>query len=293
MQCSRIAIPACLAAIAGLLVPSIADGKPRRGLVYAGATVQDMPFSLELTRSGKRVVSASMFVDGECDDGKPIRYYATIEVEAQRPQFVAIGDHRSSGGRIARTGRFSASGIGSEPFGDVEAIMSERLTGRVRRGTAQGTYRAEITMVDGAGQTRSSCTTGTLKWGARSERGRFFAGLTDLDMPVVVELDRARRSVEDLRIGWGALCTPPETGAWLVPDHLVDFRLTSGAFGATFQQPFDVEGLKRTFDYAVDGSVRNGTASGTLAVKVTDTDAAGAAVSTCDTGPISWSARSG
>jgi hypothetical protein len=68
-----------------------------------------------------------------------------------------------------------------------------------------------------------------------------------------------------------------------------------GGLGNVFQQVFDLEGgSKHIFDYDLDGRIASKTkASGSMAVKATETDPAGAIASTCETGPFTWSANSG
>ena len=52
-------------------------------------------------------------------------------------------------------------------------------------------------------------------------------------------------------------------------------------------------GGKRTFAYQINARVTKTMARGTLHVGVTEADAAGAQTSSCDTGAITWKARTG
>ena len=51
-------------------------------------------------------------------------------------------------------------------------------------------------------------------------------------------------------------------------------------------------GGSRRFDYVLAGKVGKAVARGRLQVKITETDAAGAPLPTCDTGPMTWKATS-
>ena len=194
--------------------------------------------------------------------------------------------------RVSRTGRFDAGGIGLEEFGTATASIVEFVSGRLRRsGAASGTYRATLFLRDRG--RAFTCQTGSVRWRARSARGRVYAGSTAQEMPVVLELNARRDTVERMRYGWWAPCSPE--GGFLIADHLDDLSLTDGGFGSVLQHPVDLGGGdKRTFDYDAEGSLAGeASASGRISVNLTDTDAAGAVTSTCETGRIRWTARSG
>jgi hypothetical protein len=291
--CLRGAVALALAVV---LPVAPADARRRFGLVYGGTTSQQEPFVLELARKGKVVDRATVLMTGDCSDGESTSYFGTLGFEPQLPAALRIGEHVFRGGRVSASGRFRAEGRGVEGYATANGLMTETIAGRVRRdGGAAGTYRSKVRVVDDrSGDTVATCDTGTVRWTARSRRGRIFAGATSQDQPIVVEVDRQRASVERMRMGWAAPCTPEETGSWLLGDELSGFRLDGGAFGDTFQQPFDLDGGgRRTFDYTVDGQLRRISASGSFAVTVTDADAAGAVTSTCPSGNVDWSARTG
>jgi hypothetical protein len=107
-------------------------------------------------------------------------------------------------------------------------------------------------------------------------------------MPMVVELDKGRRTVDQVRFAWQGACTPE--GAFDVGDRVSNFPITDRKFGDRFQSTFDAGGgAKVVVDYALDGRLSKSKASGTVSVKVTRTDAAGAVTRTCDSGSVSWS----
>ena len=110
----------------------------------------------------------------------------------------------------SKRGRFRATGRGTEGFGSATGVISERISGTVKRdGSASGTYRATVELVDNdSGAPLTTCDTGDVAWTARSKRGRIFPGRTSQDQPVVLELDSGGQSIRHLRFGWFAPCVP-------------------------------------------------------------------------------------
>lgn len=199
-----------------------------------------------------------------------------------------------AGGRLSRRGKFRATGRGTERFGGATGAVSEQISGTVRRnGSASGTYRATVEILDNAsGAPLTTCDTGDVAWTARSSRGRIFAGRTSQEQPVVLELDAGGQSIRHLRFAWFAPCAPEGGIMW--GDRLSNRRLSGGSFTETFQQTAtSPDGYRELTDYDVDLSVGKTKASGDFSVKLTVLDPAGATFATCDTGSITWSARSG
>jgi hypothetical protein len=290
----RTVLGVCLIVLAtGVTSIDAAEAKRKLGRYYGGVTSQGAPFVLELAKGGKAVSGASILVNGECDDGNGMSYHGRLSFEPGMPAFVPLGEHVFGSRRVSKSGRFRASGIGAEQFGDADGLMSETFSGRIRRnGAAAGKYRSIVTMVAPDGSTVTRCDTGTVKWSATSDRGRIYAGTSSAGFPVVLELAARRTSVKRMRFGWGALCTPE--GSVIIPDELTGFRLSGGSFGDAFQQSFDRDdGGKNLYDYDLDGKVSRSIASGTFSVKLTETDPAGATTATCDAGTATWTARSG
>lgn len=277
----------------GTAAVDVAEAKRKLGRYYGGVTSQGSPFVLELARGGKIVSSATVFVRGECDDGNRMGYFGRLSFEPGMPAFIPVGEHVFGSRRVSKSGRFSASGRGSESFGETDALMKETISGRIRRnGAAAGKYRSVVTIKAPDGSTVASCDTGTVSWSARTDRGRIYAGSSAAGFPFVLELDARRTAVKRMRFGWGASCTPE--GSIMFPDELQGFGLSGSSFGETLQQTFDMDGGgKATFDYTLDGTVGRSTASGQFSVKLTETDPAGAPVVTCDAGATSWTARTG
>jgi len=190
---------------------------------------------------------------------------------------------------VSKSGSFRASGFGVEGFGEATGTITHTIKGKVKRnGTASGTYRATILLRDATGAEVGTCDTGTMRWSGRSARGRVYAGQTSQGMPMVVELDKGRRTVDQVRFAWQGTCTPD--GSFDVGDRVSDFAISDGKFGESFQSTFDAGGgAKVVIDYALDGRLSRSRASGSVTVKFTRTDAAGNVMQTCDTGSVSWS----
>jgi hypothetical protein len=285
---------AAMVVLIGLLVTaSTADAK-KLGRYYGGETSQGAPFVLELARGARSVEAAGILVMNTCTASGDVPLIARLEFDVVAPAFAPPGKHVLRPAKLPKSRKFRATGRATEDFGSATAAIVESVSGKVRRnGAATGTYQADITVTDANGATVETCRTGTLKWTARSRRGRVYAGMTSQQMPVVLELSSQRNLVETISFGWGASCTPE--GNLVLPDVLSDFRVTGGAFGDVFQQPFDIDGGgKRTFDYDIKGRIAGKTsASGSVAVKMTETDPAGTVTTSCDAGSFTWNARSG
>ena len=285
------AVAAGLVSVASLGIGAT-EAEARLGQYYGGVTSQGAPVVLELDRGSKAVKTAGLVVGADCGDGVNLTYFLRVRFRDRLPASVDPGKHVVTPRRVSRTGRFDAGGAARVDFGTATGVVQESVSGRLRRnGAASGTYHAILFMRDrGEG---FICQTGTVRWRARSARGRVYAGSTAQQMPVVLELNARRDAVERMRFAWGAPCSPE--GGFLTPDYLDDLSLTGGAFASVLQQPFDLGGGdKRTFDYDTEGSLAGAAnASGRFSVKVAETDAAGAVTSTCETGGIRWTARSG
>lgn len=293
-QLTRLTGVALTFVVLALACAAEAGAKKRSpGLVFGGETSQDSPFVLVLRRGARAVDHAALVVSARCSDGQMLRAFATLSFGGDIPAFIGPGHHYFPNGKLSTTRAFSSAGLGNEDFGEVSGAMSEKIKGKIQaNGAASGTYAATVTLTDHQGAKVATCNTGVLRWTARSERGRIYAGSTTQDQPVVVKLNRQRTRVTDLLVGWGAGCTP--SGSILIGDHLTNFPISAARFGDRFQAQSDIDGGGReTFDYAVNGRVGKSKASGRLSVEVKDTDGSGAAISTCNTGSVTWSAKTG
>jgi hypothetical protein len=192
-------------------------------------------------------------------------------------------------------GRFAGSQLGAMNLGAQTAGISIELSGTMRSSRASGRLAATVSIVETAtGTEMTSCETGSLKWSASRHAGRIYGGKTSQDEPVVVRLNRNGKRVSNLLVGWeSSACEPPDR-YFRFGESLTGFAVRSRRFGDTFDSSFATDGGGRiTFAYDVSGTVSRRSASGKLSVTVTNTDAAGATILTCDTGAVDWRASTG
>jgi len=283
----RIAPVIALLAVA--LLAADADAARHLG----GATSQDAPITLQLSRDGKQAEFARMMVQAPCDDGSMLGYWARIDFERRVPDDPDIGTHVVPDPKLGRNGRVGGAGSSAEVFGEnMVGILTEELRGTVRRsGRASGTLSSDITLVDiDTGEIVTECRTGPLSWSARGKRGRVYAGAADNGTPLVVELSRKREKVA-LGFGWAAQCVPE---GFVIANHRMgDLPVTDGRFDEAFEVPFQQDGRSLRIAFELAGGLTATKASGEIAVKLTELDPAGNAVMTCDAGRFGWKARSG
>jgi hypothetical protein len=179
-------------------------------------------------------------------------------------------------------------------LGTASAAVVVDVSGKLKPKQASGTLSAIVKIADKAtGAEITSCQT-KQTWTATRSPGIILGGSTSQGEPLVVRLNAQRTRVNDVITVWRAPCAP-SGGYFRVRDHFVNFPLKrTGAFGNPFSgdAPIDAGG-KRHWDYSISGRVSKTKAKGTLAVKVSDNDAAGASVDVCDTGRVSWKVTTG
>lgn len=280
---------ALAASVAGSLL--FAPAALARGAVFGGSTAASQPIVVRTDAKAKRLSSAVIAWTADCKGGQ--RWADWSEVAAVRAQ---PGFTPGSGDLVLsrnRRGRFSGTQLYASSAGDLTAAITVQLSGRMKRKRASGTLHASVTLLDAAGNMQDGCESGSVKWTASRAVGRIFGGKTSQGQPVVVRVDRARRNVSDLMIGWGSRRCVPD-GYLAFGERFADFPLKNRRFGDAFTQDFPMEdGSKRTYAYDVGGTVAKSAARGSLRVQVTQTDAAGAQTMSCDTGTVSWRALTG
>jgi hypothetical protein len=274
--------------------PAAATTASRPLTTYGGSTSQDAPFALIVSKDHRRLARLLLHADAPCSDGS----HAT---ESGPASIAAAGAARSSGrnqfvgDRLPRSGSFRVKGSALEGYGGtLYGKLSETLAGKVKGNRAKGTFRMIIQVVDmNTGAVQATCDTGALTWRSAAVPGKVYAGLTGGGRPVVVALTPDRSMVSDLRIGWDATCQPE--GGFLVADHLGNFPVdTSGTFGHPFEAgPFaGAEGSSIALHYMLAGRLTATRATGTFAVRLTQTAADGTTQATCDRPLQHWSATS-
>lgn len=265
---------------------------PAVGTVYGGNTSQDAPFGIRMKRGGAALSQLLLHFHAKCADGHGLDWAGTADFASFQPPTVDIGTNVFSPAKLSRTGSFKASGRGASSFGEASGMLKESIRGRVHGASVHGTFEATVDVFGPDGAKLTNCRTGRLRWAARSAPGRTYAGLTSAGYPVVVDLARDGRRVEHLRLSWTAGCQP--SGGVTIGDHLNGFHISpKGRFGDTFTQDYTPEpGVKASFAYVIAGNLDRLKASGTFQVKLTQTDAAGAVVATCDSTLLRWTAAS-
>ena len=192
-------------------------------------------------------------------------------------------------------GRFKGQQVGVADLGAAAGAVVVDIEGKLKGTRASGTLRAVVKIIDKAtGNDVTSCQTDTLRWAATRAPGVVYGGITSQGEPVVVRLNARRKRVSDFITTWRASCTPSQ-GYFRVPDRFGNFLVKStGRFGNPMSNDVAMDaGGKLHFDYALAGRVTKKAVKGTLQVKVSETDANGAATDSCDTGGLTWKAASG
>jgi hypothetical protein len=93
-------------------------------------------------------------------------------------------------------------------------------------------------------------------------------------------------------VSWRADCEP--SGAIRVWDHLFGLRIRAGRLSDRHVETYRLDdGRERRFTYALRGRVRRSTVKGTLRVRVSTSASHDRPASECDTGEVSWTARTG
>lgn len=263
------------------------------GSVFGGSTnaSPSMPIVLNADRTAKRLKSTVIAVDAQCDDGMYFPLSSRLAAKSVTPGFaVRPGDLLLSSNV---KGRFAGEAVGVRDLGSAYAEIGLKLAGRLRATRATGTLQLDVTIRDSQSkQQTASCHSGSLSWAATRAPGRVYAGASNRGEPVVIRLDAKRKKVSDILANWDASnCNPP--GLMRYGDRFFGFPLHAGSFGDSWAESYDDNGGKMTYAYDVAGKVARRTATGSLEVTVTGTDAAGATTMTCDTGSVPWHAATG
>ena len=285
-----------LTAAAGATAAVLAASSSARAAdaVYGGTTGSEDPIVVTADPKSAELRSIIVSWRAACADGQGFpnagELTATESVAGFTPGPADLLVSRNA------KGRFKGKQLGGVDLGAAVGAVVVDIEGTLKRTRASGTLRAVVKIVDKAtGTDITSCQTGTIRWAATRAPGIVYGGTTSQDEPVVVRLNARRKLVTDLLTTWRAPCTPSE-GYFRVPDHIVvPFVVAStGRFGAPFSRQWatDAGGTMR-HDVTLAGRMTKKAAKGTLQVKVSETDANGAATDNCDTGGITWKAATG
>jgi hypothetical protein len=287
-QCTRPGV-ALLAATTSL---ALAPSALAKTAVFGGSTRAGDPIVLTADAKAKKLRGIVIAWDAPCADGT---YFGTGSAltPIQLPPSATPGVHDLVTSRNGK-GRFAGSQLVAFDMGSGSVGMATiDVAGKLRPGRASGTLSATVDILDAAGKSGGTCKSGRVKWTASRAPGRLYAGRTAQEEPVVVRVDKRRKRVSDMRVGWEtASCQPP--GSMRISEWFTDFPVRGGAFGDAFSQSYPADGGGQfTYSYTLKGSVARRASQGTLSVQVKQTDATGAVAATCDSGSVSWQAKTG
>jgi hypothetical protein len=285
----RIVASALAAAVSLVVVPPTfaASG------VFGGATSDDEAIVLTTDAKAKRLRSAIIAWEADCDDGRLFPAASELTAVAPSPGFTPAPDEllMSKNGK----GRFSGTQFAASDLGAQVAAISVDVTGRLRPASARGRLRATVSILDTATGTEvATCETGDVTWSASRGAGRIYGGKTSQGEPVVVRLDRKRKRVANLLVGWEtSTCQPPDR-YMRFGERFTGFTVRGRRFGDTFDSSFPTDdGGHVAFAYDVAGSVSRRSVKGTLKITVNGTDASGASTIACDSGAVDWRTSTG
>ena len=280
-----------IAVAAVTLSCSLASSASAASTVFGGQTNADEAIVVRADAKAKKLRSIAIAWEAQCTGGK--FFSDSIEL-------APVGANSTPQPRrllMSRNGkgRFAGKQIATYQLDTANAGVIVDISGRIRGRRASGTLAATVKILDTAtGAVQDSCTTDTVRWTATRDPGRIYGGTSAQDEPVVVRLDRRRKKVAEVLFGWqSASCQPPD--AFLrVGERATSFPLRHTRFGDAWDQSYNLDGGgKAAVSYALDGRVARRSATGTLQVKVEETDAAGAVTMTCDSGTVGWRTTTG
>jgi hypothetical protein len=267
-----VAIAAAL--LIGALAPS--SGLAAKTVYYAGSTSPaTAPMTLEVGKS--KLAGIAVQYDSSC-----FAYTSILKASALRKATI---DRRGRVNFKVATNLVDSSRVHwmGERYPDQ---IVEQFTGSVKGSSASGTVRATLTFLDG-----STCTTGTQRWLLAHKPGRVYGGVTNQSQPVAVELSSSGAQIKHLHVGWVASCSTG--GQWVTPDFLTNFDIVGGNVSESFSQQYPRSaGGVLSFAYQLSSVIGKAKATGSLAVTVTATDAAGAVEYTCSAPSVRWTTKS-
>ncbi len=283
-----------LVAAAGAAAATLgAAGAAQAAAIYGGSTHDGEAIVLTTDAAATTLKTATISYHADCGDKGMYSVAGQYTIGKPQPGF-SPGQFDLIASKNAK-GSFAAKQLVAQNLGDHIAVIAFNVQGKLKGTRASGTLSATVTVSDMATRAvAGTCATGTVRWAAARAPGTIFGGATSQDEPVVLRV--SGRKISDLMFGWSThSCAPDATHSYSYPEQLSNFKLgSSGAFKGAFTYPVTFgDGTKRTFDYRLGGTVGATKAKGTIAIKFTDTDAAGAQTQACDSGPLTFKATTG
>jgi hypothetical protein len=287
MRPSQLIVAAAAAVVTGAAAPAAfaADA------VFGGATNRGDPIVIRSDPKTQQLRSLAISWRAVCGDGMGFPGFGQLTPAAPAPGFSPSANELVVS-RNAK-GRFEGTQLMAADLGGPRAAITVEVSGRLKPASAGGTLHAVVKIMDPAtAETVTSCET-RLSWKALRKPGVVYGGMTSQNEPIVLRLNAARKRVNDVILAWHAPCTPSD-GFLRSPEHFGNFPISGGRFGNPFEAESPIEGGGMSlWQYRITGRVTPTRASGALQAKVSDTDAAGAATDSCDSGGLTWKAASG
>jgi hypothetical protein len=291
MRRHRRIVASALAAALSLVVVPPAFSASR---VFGGSTSDDEAIVLTTDAKAKKLRSAVIAWRAPCTDERFFPMAVELTPVANEPGFTP-GPEDLLVSKNAK-GRFAGQELAIWDLGGTQtAVINVELSGKLRATRASGRLKATVSILDSATAAEvATCDTGSLKWSASRAAGRIYGGKTTQDEPVVVRLDRKRRKVADILVGWQtSTCQPPDF-YMAIGDRFTNLSIRSNRFGEAFESSYPMDGGgQMAFAYDVAGTVSRRSIRGTLRVTLKRADAAGTTDLTCDSGAIAWRAATG
>jgi hypothetical protein len=249
---------------------------------YGGHTSADEPIVVRV--SGHRVSTIVMQVAANCDSGSFFPAATTLS-SAKKSTVPSI-----DGGRLSRSGKFSATAAGVADLGNETATVLIAVNGKLGARHSSGGVGVDVSVTDNSSGQQTDHCKATEPWAGNVPERRTYGGATIDDRPVVVELNRKRNLVTTFWFGVLADCMPDGALNW--SDGITKFPIHKHRFGDSFSdEGADGSGGIVHLDYRLKGKIGRSSASGTIAFTAIDRDAQGNVTSNCPSGPVPWSAH--
>ena len=270
-----------LMATAGALTISAGPATAASQRVYAGwlnTPGWDNGLVARTDSRGKRVTSMVVALPLTCVNGSTYVFHTELKVVRRGSTATGVLVPRRNSG-----GRFIAKYRQVGPVGPSILDREVWVSGRFKRRSARGTLRLTGVVSDPVtGEATTTCDTTTYKWTIKRHRRWIYGGASSQGEPVVIYLNRARSKVAEIAINWNAPCS--DGGLLDVPNSFTNFRLRRGKFGDIWGDTFS--GTK--FEYHLKGRIKRRSAAGAFEV-----DAFPGGGTSCRTGYLTWTARTG
>jgi hypothetical protein len=240
------------------------------------------------TSPGAEFSTADLTYAGQTEQG----YAAYVQVLPHRAGVTAAFTYQTSctgtKGSILWTGVARASLKGGRfHYSRKEDAKGPQITldGTMGTAAASGTWHVHFTVRDELGTAHGVCDSGKVEWTLPRDGA---GGQVATGYPIVLRVKKP--SVKSIELMTEVKCKSGD--AYLIPSYYADFRIArDGTFGRKFNDDgTPVAGRTSKLTIELHGRLRRGRIKGTWRLNVVFSDE-GKQVDTCDSGPLSWTAR--